>query len=32
MAEAELAALVAKAQAENDQFASDIALYLADLE
>ncbi|WCK80380.1 MULTISPECIES: hypothetical protein [Rhizobium/Agrobacterium group] len=32
MAEAELAALVAKAQAENEQFASDIALYLADLE
>nr|WP_172691391.1 MULTISPECIES: hypothetical protein [Agrobacterium tumefaciens complex] len=32
MAEAELATLVAKAQAENEQFASDIALYLADLE
>ncbi len=30
--EAELAALVAKAQVENEQFASDIALYLADLE
>ncbi|WP_320196520.1 hypothetical protein RMR10_026195 (plasmid) [Agrobacterium rosae] len=32
VAEAELVALVAKAQAENEQFASDIALYLADLE
>ena len=32
MAEAELAALVAQAQAEDEQFASDIALYLADLE
>ncbi|WP_223568944.1 hypothetical protein [Agrobacterium tumefaciens] len=31
-AEAELAALVAQAQAENEQFARDIALYLADLE
>ncbi|WCJ66076.1 hypothetical protein RMS29_027060 (plasmid) [Agrobacterium rosae] len=27
-----LAAVVAKAHAENEQFASDIALYLADLE
>ena len=32
MAEAELADLVAQAQAEDEQFASDIALYLADLE
>lgn len=32
MAEAELATLVAKAQAENEQFAGDIVLYLADLE
>lgn len=32
MAEAELAALIAKAQAEEEQFASDIALYPADLE
>jgi len=32
MAEAELAALVAQAQAEDEQFASDIALYLTDLE
>lgn len=32
MAEAELAALIAQAQAEEEQFASDIALYLADPE
>lgn len=32
MAEAELAALIGQAQAEDEQFASDIALYLADLE
>lgn len=32
VAEAELAALVAQAQAEDEQFASDIALFLADLE
>ncbi|EPR21147.1 hypothetical protein L905_06970 [Agrobacterium sp. TS43] len=32
MAKAELAALVAQAQAEDEQFARDIALYLADLE
>ena len=32
MVEAELVALVAQAQAEDEQFASDIAIYLADLE
>ncbi|TCR74083.1 hypothetical protein [Rhizobium sp. BK376] len=32
MAEAELATLVAQAQAEDEQFARDIALYPADLE
>lgn len=32
MAEAELAALVAQAQAEDEQFASDIEAFVADLE
>lgn len=32
VAEADLAALVAQAQIEEEQFARDIALYLADLE
>lgn len=32
VAEAELAALVAQAQTEDEQFARDIALFLADLE
>ncbi|MDP9791057.1 hypothetical protein [Agrobacterium tumefaciens] len=32
VAEAELVALVAQAQAEDEQFVKDIALYLADLE
>jgi hypothetical protein len=32
LAEAELAVLIAQVQAEDEQFARDIALYVADLE